>query len=324
MTSYTKSTFGTLCYHYVRSESQEQKFPRILGFSQQSFSQHLGELEKYFEITSINHVKNFLKNNYNFNPSKPGLLFTFDDGLSDHFETAKILNKNMIKGVFFIPTCILEDEPANPNIIHYSIAKYGIEEFLNELHNILKKNDHATKNDIKYDKEIDDPWMKIDEIKYFFKYSLHYKISRKILLDLYENLLKNEFPNALEIMHLTEEQIKEILDMGHSIGTHTHTHISFAHSLSPNDLKNEFHYPKMKLEQTFNINCQLMSYPWGEKKDRMELEKILTDYNDYEFIFTTEEKFNSKNTHHFQIGRFQPSSSNNLFNPTKLLSYLEK
>ena len=48
-----------------------------------------------------------------------------------------------------------------------------------------------------------------------------------------------------------------------------------------------------------------MSYPWGEKKDRMELEKILTDYNYYEFIFTTEEKFNYINTHHFQIGRFQ-------------------
>ena len=53
-------------------------------------------------------------------------------------------------------------------------------------------------------------------------------MSRKILLHIYETTLLEKYPNAMEIMHLTKEQISEMYEMGHSIGTHTHSHISVA------------------------------------------------------------------------------------------------
>ena len=131
--------FLSVCYHYVRKP--DNSFPRILGTKIEDFEEDIIMLKNRFRMISQDDV---LKSYYEGNKedsSQKGMLITFDDGLSDHFEAAKILYENDIKGIFFVPTCIISDHlPANPTIIHYGIAEFGIEKFLEVFHEALANN----------------------------------------------------------------------------------------------------------------------------------------------------------------------------------------
>jgi peptidoglycan/xylan/chitin deacetylase (PgdA/CDA1 family) len=304
--------FLSLCYHYIRPDNDDP-FSRLMGTKITEFKNQIKMLKEKFEMISLDDVLEFI-NTKIFENNKHKMLLTFDDGLSEHYNAAKILKQFDIKATFFIPTCILKERlPANPMIIHYVIAKYGIEKFLEEFRYALKKLGlEIKKYDITYVREDDDVWKKIAEIKYNFKYKLGYKISREILLHIYQNSLLIEYPNILEIIHLNKEQIHEMLEMGHRIGVHTHTHISVAAtSLSDSDFFNEIVFPKKYLEDEFNVPIKSFSYPFGERKDYLSSMRFLNKTKEYDLAFTVEEIVNFGNTP-LEIGRYQPMSHDNV------------
>ena len=301
--------FLSLCYHYIRPDNDDP-FSRLMGTKITEFKNQIKMLKEKFEMISLDDVLEFI----NTKIFEHKMLLTFDDGLSEHYNAAKILKQFDIKATFFIPTCILKERlPANPMIIHYVIAKYGIEKFLEEFRYALKKLGlEIKKYDITYVREDDDVWKKIAEIKYNFKYKLGYKISREILLHIYQNSLLIEYPNILEIIHLNKEQIHEMLEMGHRIGVHTHTHISVAAtSLSDSDFFNEIVFPKKYLEDEFNVPIKSFSYPFGERKDYLSSMRFLNKTKEYDLAFTVEEIVNFGNTP-LEIGRYQPMSQDNV------------
>ena len=121
--------FLSLCYHYIRPDNDDP-FPRLMGTKITEFKNQIKMLKEKFEMISLDDVLEFI-NTKIFENNKHKMLLTFDDGLSEHYNAAKILKQFDIKATFFIPTCILKERlPANPMIIHYVIAKYGIEKFL--------------------------------------------------------------------------------------------------------------------------------------------------------------------------------------------------
>ncbi|MBE18373.1 MAG: hypothetical protein CMO11_00105 [Thaumarchaeota archaeon] len=304
--------FLSLCYHYIRPDNDDP-FSRLMGTKITEFKNQIKMLKEKFEMISLDDVLEFI-NAKIFENNKYKMLLTFDDGLSEHYNAAKILKQFDIKATFFIPTCILKERlPANPMIIHYVIAKYGIEKFLEEFRYALKKLGlEIKKYDITYVREDNDVWKKIAEIKYNFKYKLGYKISREILLHIYQNSLLIEYPNILEIIHLNKEQIHEMLEMGHRIGVHTHTHISVAAtSLSDSDFFNEIVFPKKYLEDEFNVPIKSFSYPFGERKDYLSSMRFLNKTKEYDLAFTVEEIVNFGNTP-LEIGRYQPMSHDNV------------
>ena len=304
--------FLSLCYHYIRPDNDDP-FSRLMGTKITEFKNQIKMLKEKFEMISLDDVLEFI-NTKIFENNKHKMLLTFDDGLSEHYNAAKILKQFDIKATFFIPTCILKERlPANPMIIHYVIAKYGIEKFLEEFRYALKKLGlEIKKYDITYVREDDDVWKKIAEKKYNFKYKLGYKISREILLHIYQNSLLIEYPNILEIIHLNKEQIHEMLEMGHRIGVHTHTHISVAAtSLSDSDFFNEIVFPKKYLEDEFNVPIKSFSYPFGERKDYLSSMRFLNKTKEYDLAFTVEEIVNFGNTP-LEIGRYQPMSQDNV------------
>ena len=65
-------------------------------------------LEEKFEMISLDDVLEFT-NTKIFENNKHKMLITFDDGLSDHYNAAKILNQFDIQATFFIPTCIMKE-----------------------------------------------------------------------------------------------------------------------------------------------------------------------------------------------------------------------
>ncbi len=307
----SKNAFLSLCYHYIRPKKEFDLFPRLLGINIQEFQCHLDMLQENYEILEINDILNFFKKKGQINLQKIGMLLTFDDGLSDHYEAAKILYQNNIRGIFFIPTCIVDEKlPANPIIIHYVMEKFGISTFINEF-NRAKNNYNLPKGDFDLNfNPGDDIWKIISKIKTIFKYKLDYSLSRQILLQIYENLFLPKFPNAMEIMHLTKDQISEMIQMGHSIGTHSHTHISLhGQNYSKHIFEKEILYPKNYLDSNFGISVSSMSYPFGQSQDCFSSNDLKHLTNDYELCFTVNDILNTSNISPLEIGRYLPLSS---------------
>ena len=262
-----------------------------------------------------------------FNKENTGVLLTFDDGLSDHYTAAKILSELDVSATFFVPTCILDEQlPASPTIIHYALAVFGIERFLKEFRIILVNHKLDSKLfDLKYSKSKDNSWETISRIKSTFKYKLGYFNSRKILLDIYKNLFSSEYKNMLSTIHLTESQIREMLEMGHYVGTHTYSHISVAATeLNSDDFIKEIISPKNYLEQKFNTKVNSFSYPFGGKNDCLTSSELIKKTSEYNLAFTVEEILNTRNTSPYQLGRYQINSSDTSFKLNSIIQNISK
>ena len=316
-----------LCYHYLRLNKQSDPFPRILGTNIDEFQNHLSMLQKNYHMISLKDALSISTGEDGFNKKNTGILITFDDGLSDHYTAAKILSELNISAIFFIPTCILEEKlPANPTIIHYTIAVFGIEKFLKEFREILVNNKLDKKLfDVQYSKDKDNVLDIISKIKSTFKYKLRYYNSRKILLGIYKNLFSSEYKNMLSTIHLTESQIREMLEMGHYVGTHTYSHISVAATeLNSDDFIKEIISPKNYLEQKFNTKVNSFSYPFGGKNDCLSSSELIKKTSEYNLAFTVEEILNTRNTSPYQLGRYQINSSDTSFKLNSIIQNISK
>ena len=295
----------------MRDNDSSSRFPRILGNSVNDFKKHIEMFFEKYSLMTPNNAVDYSYGDFSLGQNQTGLLLTFDDGLSDHFLTAKILADNGINAIFFIPTCILNGVPANPIIIHYCIAIHGLSNFLSEYEILLKQHlENHKPYMITFSPDKDNPFEVIKKIKTIFKYSLDPKLSRKILLEIYENLLKEKFDEPMRFMHLTSEQISEMVEMGHSIGTHTHSHISVASSnLTETEFYNEIVEPKNLLKSKLGISTNFMSYPFGELRDCLSSKELIMKTNTYKLVFTVEEILNTPNTSPYELGRLMPMST---------------
>ncbi len=269
-------------------------------------------LRRDYEIISLNDAKDFSYSDFQFKDKRYGMLLTFDDGLSDHYTAAMAMAEYGIKGVFFIPTCILTDNmPANPTIIHYSLARYGINGFLKAYHNALEEYKiDIGRYGIMFRKGLDDPWETIKKIKGQFKHGLRYVMSRRVLLHIYRNLLLPDYPNVVEIMHLTKRQLKDMVAMGHSLGVHSHTHISVAAvNLEKDDFQKEMISPKRYLSKAFNASVYALSYPFGNREDCFDSKALINRTREYKLAFTVENVLNTAKRSPFELGRYMPTSS---------------
>jgi len=117
-------------------------------------------IKKEFTILSLEKIQSIYYNQNEVLNDKTGVAITFDDGLSDQFEAAKILSENNISGIFFIPTCIIKERlPANPIILHYAIAIHGIKKFIDELKIAYDEIMIENENEIpEFDKEKNSVW----------------------------------------------------------------------------------------------------------------------------------------------------------------------
>lgn len=302
--------YFVLCYHYIRTPQDEIMFPRILGTTEKEFHDHILKFKDYFDFISISQINN-ISGIEKFSKKIP-LFFTFDDGLADHYFAAKILYEHGIRASFFIPTCIIEEKlPANPIIIHYFLAIFGIGKSLEIIRSIFYEFGYDTEGyDDLFERKFKDPWRKILDIKKLFKYRLSPQIGRLILLYIYKNFLLKQVPDLFNFMHLSVQQIKDIVRMGHSIGVHTDTHISVGSSqLSNEEFYKEIIGPKYILENITNTDIYMFSYPFGEKQDCLSAQSLIEKTKAYTIAFTVEEKVNTLETPLLEIGRFSPLSS---------------
>lgn len=311
-----KPGFHSLCYHYLRKDSNDP-IPRLLGTKLGDFNKHVSFLKKRYDVTSLTEIFSFYYNSFII---KNGLIFTFDDGLSDQYEAAKILKENEISGIFFIPTCIIKDEmPANPIIIHYAIALHGLRYFIRMLKILIEETYPNYEQNFKRIFSMNDVNDSIVQIKKIFHYELDPLSSREILIEIFKRMIQTE---GLRIndLHLTRNQIKNILKMGHFVGTHSFSHISFGRKgIDSKYIKKELISPKDDLEKICNTKVISMSYPFGEPEDCLDAKELFKKTNSYKLAFTIQNRFNSIETSPLEIGRYMVNSSDNADNLYKKL-----
>jgi peptidoglycan/xylan/chitin deacetylase (PgdA/CDA1 family) len=304
--------YAGLCYHYIRPDIKPALFPDILGNTVSDFHNHIKTLSKEYQVISPDEAYKFSYEDFDFKDGKYGLLFTFDDGLSDQYIAARTLSDYGIKGIFFVPTCILKDKlPPNPMILHYGFAKYRVEGFLHIYRRALEHfGINISENDVKFERGKDNPWKIMRDVKDILNYKFSNGDTRKILLHIYENSLLKDHPDVLDIMHLTREQIKEIAGMGHHLGAHTDSHISVAASeLSDDEFEKEIVNPKKYLEDEFGVSVTTFSYPFGRQIDCLSSEELIKRTKEYKLAFTIEKILNTKKTSPFELGRYTPYST---------------
>ncbi len=314
--------FVSLCYHYVRPKLDDP-FPRLLGTKVDDFVAQIRMLKAKFHCMTLDEIED--RDYRNFITHKHGLLFTFDDGLSDHELAAEILFNEGLQGVFFIPTCTLMDDlPANPIVIHYAIAMFGVDRFLKSYRSALEEMQLPIERyDVSFIKGESNPWESIGLIKKRIKYDLNHCDARLVLMHVYRNLLFVADPNILRKMHINKEGVHNLISMGHSIGTHSHTHISVAaNKLNDKEFDTEIIRPRQYLEDTFRVPVTSISYPFGGHLDCFSEAELRPEETGYRYAFTVEKKLNTKTSSRYSIGRYMPLATDNAESIEKMLSMM--
>jgi len=103
----------------------------------------------------------------------------------------------------------------------------------------------------------------------------------------YSKIIKNIYPKGPTLNELSEpmdfDDIKFLINSGHTIGCHTATHKMLSKITKASDLKEELSDSKDNLEKIFNIKIKHIAYPFGtfESIDKKSL-KVLSE--SYEFV----------------------------------------
>lgn len=294
---------SSVIYHYVK---RDDKFSRIYGHDFELFKEHVEFYRKNFKIIS---VEDLLNNNFSCGKN---ILLSFDDGLKEHHDVfAEYLNKYNIKALFNISTCVLRGEPINPQIIHFVTAYYGVRKFCEFVRDEIRLN---FKKYLKLLPE-DDKDIEIYELyglyKKLFRKELDYYSARKILILIYEKKILEKFPNFMDTVYMSKNNIENLVNNGHYIGVHTNTH--FPIGLVGNDkeiMKEEIIKPKKYLENLIQKDIKVFSYPFGQQGDIVENYNIWKKYG-FELVFTTFKRENDK-YNKLNIGRYSSQSRDSI------------
>ena len=260
----------TFTYHYILDKKKKIQ-NSILGPTQESFYKQIKFLKQNYNIISPNEIKN---NN------KGDVLLTFDDGLKDHINiVSPILDEFNIKGLFFIPTCILDEVPCIPVYIHYSLALLRVKKFQSILDIYFEKNKIKKKF-----KNASNSFEKIKEIKHFFKFELDHKECINIVRYL-KRYLEETYPNLFYHIFLTEKEIKDLSEHGHFISCHTYSHPSLGHKYKLDFLIKEIKLAKQSLEKLIGKSNSFFCLPYGTPEDCVDLNFDLFIDSKIEFLF---------------------------------------
>ena len=258
-----------LTYHYiVDTENTFQK--SILGPTRESFERQIDSLGRRFTILSPSDIQyiDFLDKN----SDKTYICLTFDDGLLEHKDyVIPFLESRGLKGLFFPNTCIFEGVPAIPQVVHYSLAKYrvasvvkwmndGIMEY-NIKHPLIQLTNFSTKD-------------LIVKIKNILKYQLNYDDAQKISLHIYKSGLFLDDKNAMKSIYFSKDDIRSMIDNGHTVGSHLHNHIYIDTHTNKNLIENEIKKSVSILNDIHGGDTIHFAYPYG-KSQEINIDPIL-------------------------------------------------
>ena len=226
-------------------------------------------------------------------------IFTLDDGLSEHYWAAKLLNELRIETYIFAPTNpIINNHIIHSNLIQYLITSKMISEIYAYIEDYLKneKVDKSTIEKYKLNNVKNSTW---NEEMVFITNSLRYsKYGKKIIKVLFLKYISDEEKNNANNLYMNIEELKEISKLDKVlIGGHG----------SNSDILTEINSLKEEIEKSYNVLNDLgiekkyFSYPNGIYNN-----KIINTLKEFGFQkgFTTNYKDNMfKTDNKYKINR---------------------
>lgn len=235
-------------------------------------------------------------------------IYTFDDGLIDHLYVAKLLFKNKIKAIFFIPSApVFERKMIDSHKIQFILASNKEEIILSYLLRIIK-NEFDIENDyletFKKSKWQINIWS--NEMIFITRILREFKssIERKLLIDkLFCKFVTIDERDFSENFYLSFNQVDEISKMGHLIGGHGYKSLDLRYC-NKSEIKNEI---LMSNKFISNFNCQEKLYAYANGGFNDYAIEILRNLN-FKKAFTTNLEYKgSPNLKRYVYKRIDPS-----------------
>lgn len=285
----------SIYYHRIHENSQGlYKFDSFFNQTTtvDTFLNNIKELNRHFTFISPNEI--------NDTTSNPKMLITFDDGDKGIYKYLKnVISEFNIKPIVFIVSKTLEDNDLTwDNKLHYLFSRMNHEKLIGFINDKFKTN---LKN--------------LKEANHFFKNNFKTTANRDNTLQEIQNTFSIDIPNdIINNSYVTEKEILELIKIGVSIGSHTHTH-AFLPALSTEEIYNELDTSKKKLEAITGNEVVDLSFPSGGFNE--EIIDIAKKLGYHRFYNTIEKVNNPEEINSCLINRFQNSNLNNnhlLFN----------
>lgn len=255
LVSWTKRTTVFPFYHTISNDH----LPYISNLyplrNVDQFSDDLDFLCQHFEPLELGEVRYRMKNNSKIH--SPGFHLTFDDGLKEIYDViAPILEERKIPATFFINTDFIDNKKLfyryKIGVIIEILKEEDAEEKKNKISSILKESS-------KWQTDIQDSLLQL----------IYHD---QLLIDEIASVLEVDFNEWLmdHRPYLSSGQIKELIDRGFTIGSHSKDHPRFKY-LNLSSQKEQIEKSFLSLKETFNIEDFYFSFPFGDEEVRKEL-----------------------------------------------------
>jgi peptidoglycan/xylan/chitin deacetylase (PgdA/CDA1 family) len=293
-------------YHYVR-DLPGTRYPKIKGMMLNEFRRQIAWLASHYEMATLEAALAFLRGAYR--PSKDLCIFTFDDGLKEHYtDVAPILSEYKIQGLFGVITSCIEDHIVAPvHMNHFLMADMGFEAyrsaFLQQLSDVEPGALSSAYVDSKVAQKsypLDTP--EIATFKFLFNFTLDATVRDSIVKNLFEAYLGDQKDFAQEL-YMSWDEIRQLQRAGMLVAGHTHWHRPLS-TLTNEELDTDLCISRTLLDQ--NLDPQQLwpfSYPYGKKNSYSSRAIGLLQQLGYACAFNTEDGANAPGTPMFEVNR---------------------
>jgi peptidoglycan/xylan/chitin deacetylase (PgdA/CDA1 family) len=249
-------------YHYVRVDRGLNAFPP------DEFEEQVERLMQTYEIVT---TSEFL-----LDSDAPRCVLTFDDGLKDgHRNAMPVLEKLGVKATFFVPTCIFvrrEVVPAQKRAL--LLRKIGPDQLIEEF-NELAPAYCRIRDGVAMD-EYNEPRTSL--LKYLLDH-MDQGESRRIMSTIFARYFDE--PEVFDDLYLSIAELREMIGLGHEIGSHGHDH-QWLGNLYTQDQLTDLSASVDLFKAKLGIHPRFMSYPFGS---RNPMTLLLLDHLGFEAAF---------------------------------------
>jgi peptidoglycan/xylan/chitin deacetylase (PgdA/CDA1 family) len=228
MTGLEQSRLLFVNYHYIRDAAY--LYPGIHPLGMTAFRAEIEGLLDRFRFASPAEVEGFVSDGRAL--PGPSIVPTFDDGLMDHWQAAcEVLDPLGIKGAFFVCSRPgVEKRALMVHKIQWLRAHTRPSEFATEFFSLIPQNLRPTGRE---------PWIARAEQAYRYddplvaqlKFALNFVLPHELVDGVTSQMFANreiDEGRFCEETYMSGEHLRSLVERGHVIGVHGHTHAPFA------------------------------------------------------------------------------------------------
>ena len=271
-----------IMYHYVRPAANQLPFFRYLHV--EDFARQLDWFAQQYGFVSREGFESALE----AGTVPRGVVLTFDDGLSDHYEyVLPLLRERELFGIFYVCTAPWDGgKLLDVHRIHLLLGRLGGQVALQRLTQLLE---HGMLTDayVKEFREITYSNQDNDRATTAFKRTLNYLISYEYRESVLDALFAQEFGDQeveARKFYLRPEQIREMDDAGMVMGSHGANHYVFS-KLPVERQRDEISRSFSALSRILGRPVMTFSYPYGGRHTFTAETMLLLDEAGSRFSF---------------------------------------